>query len=111
MARFAAIGLDHRHIYDLVEGLRDAGAECAEYWPETTDPRVLAGFVKRFPDVAASDRERLLDDHSIDFVVTAAVPRERATLAIEAMHRGKDVMADKPGVTTFAQLDAVRRTV
>jgi len=26
--RFAAIGLDHRHIYDLVGGLRDAGAAC-----------------------------------------------------------------------------------
>jgi len=27
--RFAAIGLDHRHIYHLVEGLLDAGLSCA----------------------------------------------------------------------------------
>ena len=51
--RFAAIGLDHRHIYDLTEGLLDAGATCAGYWPQTTDPRVLEGFRKRFPDVPA----------------------------------------------------------
>jgi predicted dehydrogenase len=35
VARFAAIGLDHRHIYDLTQGLLDAGQVCAGYWPET----------------------------------------------------------------------------
>jgi predicted dehydrogenase len=111
MARFAAIGLDHRHIYDLVRGLRDAGQVCAGYWPGTTDPRVLAGFRKRFPDVPAADKSALLDDGSIDFVVTAAVPRDRAPLAIETMRRGKDVLLDKPGVTTLEQLAAVERVV
>ena len=107
MTRFAAIGLDHRHIYDLTAGLLAAGATCAGYDPETTDPRVLAGFQKRFPDLPAMERARLLDDPSIDFVVIAAVPRDRADLAIAAMRRGKDVMVDKPGITTPAQLDAV----
>jgi predicted dehydrogenase len=107
MPRFAAIGLDHRHIYDLTAGLLDAGAVCAGHDPVTQDQRVLAGFRKRFPDVPAVDRERLLDDPSVDFVVIAAVPRDRAALAVEAMRRGKDVMVDKPGITTPAQLDSV----
>ncbi|HEY4043186.1 MAG TPA: Gfo/Idh/MocA family oxidoreductase [Rhodopila sp.] len=111
MPRFAAIGLDHRHIYDLTAGLLAAGAVCVGHDPVTTDPRVLAGFRKRFPDVPAVARERLLDDPSIDFIVLAAVPRDRAELAIEAMQRGKDVMVDKPGVTTPAQLDAVEAAV
>jgi len=111
MARFAAIGLDHRHIYDLTQDLLDAGAECVGYNPDTTDPHVLAGFRKRFPHVPAVETMRLLDDRSIDFVVIAAVPRDRADLAIAAMQRGKDVMLDKPGVTTFAQLAAVERAV
>jgi predicted dehydrogenase len=111
MPRFAAIGLDHRHIYDLTQGLLDAGAECAGCNPDTTDPRVLAGFHKRFPHVPVTETARLLDDPSIDFVVLAAVPRDRADLAIAAMRRGKDVMVDKPGVTTAAQLAAVERTV
>ena len=111
IVRFAAIGLDHRHIYDLVQGLRDAGQDCAGYWPETTDPRVLAGFRKRFPDVPAADKSALLDDRSIDVIVTAAVPSERAALAIEAMRRGKDVLVDKPGVTMFGQLAAVEQVV
>lgn len=111
MARFAAIGLDHRHIYDLTQGLLDAGATCAGHTPDTTDPRVLAGFRKRFPEVPAIERARLLADPSIDFVVIAAVPRDRAALAVEAMRGGKHVMTDKPGVTTPAQLEAVRAAV
>jgi predicted dehydrogenase len=107
MSRFAAIGLDHRHVYDLTAGLLAAGAVCVGHDPETSDPRVLAGFRKRFPDVPAVSRQRLLDDPSIDFIVLGAVPSDRATVAIEAMRRGKDVMVDKPGVTTVEQLAAV----
>jgi predicted dehydrogenase len=111
MARFAAIGLDHRHIYDLTEGLIAAGAVCVGHDPVTTDGRVLAGFRKRFPHVPAVFRERLLDDPSIDFVVIAAKPSDRAVLSVEAMRRGKDVLCDKPGVTTAAQLAVVRAAV
>jgi predicted dehydrogenase len=111
MLRFAAICLDHRHIYDLTAGLLGAGATCVGHDPETTDPRVLAGFRKRFPDVPALSRDRLLEDPSIDFIVLCAVPRDRAGIAIEAMRRGKDVMVDKPGVTTPEQLAAVEAAV
>ena len=69
MPRFAAIGLDHRHVYDLTAGLLAAGATCVGHDPETTDARVLAGFRKRFPHVPAVPRERLLEDPSIDFIV------------------------------------------
>ena len=111
MPRFAAIGLDHRHIYDLTQDLLDEGAECVGYNPDTTDPRVLAGFRKRFPLVPQATTERLLDDSSIDFVVIAARPCDRAELAIRAMRHGKDVMVDKPGITTPEQLVAVERVV
>ena len=111
MARFAAVGLDHRHIYDLTAGLLAAGAVCVGHDPDTTDPRVLAGFRKRFPDVPAQERARLLDDPAIDFVVIAAEPRARARIAIAAMRHGKDVMVDKPGVTSIEQLMAVEQAV
>ncbi|WP_428375246.1 Gfo/Idh/MocA family protein [Lichenicoccus sp.] len=112
MTRFAVIGLDHRHVYDLTAGLLEAGMTCAGYWPDTTDKRVLQGFCKRFPDLAAVlDRRRLIEDPAVDVIVTAAVPRNRAPLAIEAMRHGKDVLTDKPGVTGVAQLDAVVQAV
>ena len=37
--RFAAIGLDHRHIYHMVGELIAAGATCAGYDPSTSDLR------------------------------------------------------------------------
>jgi predicted dehydrogenase len=107
--RFAAVGLDHRHIYDQVQSLLDAGAQCAGFWTEGT-PKTLEGFVKRFPHVPrVDDRRRLLDDPSIKLITCAAIPCDRAAHAVEAMSAGKDFMADKPGVTTFAQLHEVRR--
>jgi predicted dehydrogenase len=110
--RFALIGLDHRHVYELTQYLMDAGMECAGWWPVTTNPHVLAGFRKRFPDLPeVAERDRLLDDPSIQLILSAAIPNERAALAIEAMRRGKDVLLDKPGITTRADLAAVEAAV
>jgi predicted dehydrogenase len=109
--RFAAIGLDHRHIYDLAEGLIAAGMECAGYCPQTSDPRVLAGFRKRFPEIAEVPRERLMGDLTITVVVICAIPNDRAAIAIEAMRHGKDVMVDKPGVTSQSQLAEINSAI
>jgi len=109
--RFAAIGLDHRHIYHLVGGLLDAEVDCAGYSPDTTDARVLAGFRERFPDLVQRRRDDLLDDPSISIICCAAVPCDRAGIAIEAMLRGKDVMVDKPGVINWPQLKQVTEVV
>lgn len=111
MTRFAAIGLDHRHIYHHVEELIAAGADCAGYCPETSDPGVLAGFKTRFPDLPAVPRAILLADPSIEVICCAAIPRDRASLAIAAMRAGKDVMVDKPGVTTAGDLARLEQTV
>jgi len=107
--RFAAIGLDHRHIYDQVKSLLDIGAQCAGFWSHD-DSAPLAGFLERFPQIRrVRDRASLLEDASIQLVACAAVPNTRADLAIEAMRHGKDVMMDKPGLTTFEQLESVRQ--
>ena len=105
--RFAAIGLDHRHVFHLVGESIAAGAECVGYCPETSDQRVLEGFRERFPGLPAIERDRLFDDPTIDFIVCAAIPRDRAGLAVRAMRAGKDVMVDKPGATTLAELEAI----
>ena len=44
-------------------------------------------------------------------ILIAAVPADRAKLAIEAMEHGKDVMVDKPGCTTLEQLEAIKECV
>src|ERR671919_409312 len=102
--KFAAIGLDHRHIYHQVGRLLELGAECRGYYAR--DSAVpLDGFVRRFPDLPrVRDVRALLEEPAIQLIVTAAIPSERGEIALEAMRHGKDVMVDKPGVITQAQL-------
>ena len=110
--RFGVIGIDHRHIYHLIQGLLDAGASCAGYVPHTSDPKVLQGLQERFPDLrACTDPDALLQDPRIELIVSAAIPAQRADIAIAAMQHGKDVLVDKPGVTTTEQLQRVQHMV
>jgi predicted dehydrogenase len=108
--KFAAIGLDHRHIYHQVGRLLELGAECKGF--HSRDEAVpLAGFVQRFPNLRrVADPQVLLEDPEVQLIVSAGIPGERADIAIAAMRHGKDVMVDKPGVITEAQLDAVKST-
>lgn len=109
--RFAAIGLDHRHIYEMTGRLLELGSECVGYWTEG-EPQPLAGFIKRYPHIQrVADKRRLLEDPTVQLILIAAIPCDRAALAIEAMQAGKDVMTDKPGCTTLEQLGALRRVV
>ena len=109
LLKFAAIGLDHRHIYHQVGRLLDLGAECKGFHSRD-DAVPLEGFVKRFPDLKrVADARALLEDPEVQLIVTAGIPGERAEIAIRAMRYGKDVMVDKPGVITEGQLDAVKR--
>lgn len=109
--RFAALGLDHRHIYGMSQGMMDAGCAFAGYWTEGS-PQPLEGFQRRFPGVPRQDRlEEILEDANIDLILIAAAPAERARLSLLAMRHGKDVMLDKPGCLTLGELDEIQRTV
>jgi predicted dehydrogenase len=107
--KFAAIGLDHRHIYHQVGRLLELGAECKGYHSRD-DAVPLEGFVKRFPDLErVADARALLEDPEVRLIVTAGIPGERAEIAVRAMRHGKDVMVDKPGVISEDQLAAVEQ--
>jgi predicted dehydrogenase len=108
--KFAAIGLDHRHIYHQVGRLLALGAQCKGFYArDSATP--LQGFIERFPALErVADPQVLLDDPEVQLIVSAGIPGERADIAIAAMRHGKDVMVDKAGVITEAQLDAVQAT-
>jgi predicted dehydrogenase len=109
--RFAAIGIDHRHVYGMAANMVEAGAEFVGWWTEG-HPNTEEGFVKRFPDVPrAQDAAALLDDPSIELILLSGIPCDRAGWAVRAMEAGKDVMSDKPGCTTPEQLNAIKATV
>jgi len=109
--RFAVIGVDHRHIYEMTGRLLELGHECVGYWTDG-EPQPLAGFTKRYPHLPrVADKRQLLEDPTVRLILTAAIPADRAAIAIEAMRAGKDVGTDKPGCTTSAQLEALRAVV
>lgn len=106
--RFAAIGLDHPHVFSQVASLLGAGGEFVAY--HASDPAQTRAFARAFPQAGSVDDERaILEDESIALVTSAAVPSQRAALAIRAMEHGKDVLLDKPGATTRDQLTSLRR--
>jgi predicted dehydrogenase len=106
--RFAAVGLNHDHITSQVETVIRGGGELVSYFAR--EPGLGAAFVRRFPQAKAARNEReILEDPTIQLVVSAAIPNERARLGIEVMRHGKDFMVDKPGMTTLEQLSDVRR--
>lgn len=108
--RFAAVGLDHGHIYGMCNGLLEAGAELA--WVFDPDPAKMDEFCARFPNAKrAAAEEEILQDPSLHLVAGAAVPADRYALGLRVMDHGKDYFVDKPPLTTLAQLKKVRQKV
>lgn len=106
--RFAAIGLNHSHIYGQTRAMLDAGAELTAF--HAVEDLLAADFARAFPQARrVQDRREILDDPTIALVVSATIPDVRAATAIEVMRHGKDVMVDKPGVITLDELAAVRQ--
>ncbi len=107
---FVALGLDHRHIYGMTANMLATGAICSGFWTEGA-PETYAGFQKRFPDLKRFDSLSDALTCGADLALIAAVPADRATLAVKAMKHGMDVMCDKPGCTTFTQLNDIKAAV
>ena len=108
--QFAVCGISHDHIYGMVGAMqRGGGVLVAAYGQE---PDKLAAFTKRYPGVKmVSSEAEILDNPSIQLVLSSAIPNERASLGIRVMHHGKDYLSDKPGIITLEQLTAVRKAI
>lgn len=110
--RIAAVGLDHAHAFGQIGGLVQQGAELVGLASDDPDAAVAAEVRRRWPDAPwVDDPTTLLQDPSIDLVVTAAVPDRRAAIALEALRSGKDVVADKPGCITVDELAELEQAV
>jgi predicted dehydrogenase len=108
LIRFSVIGLNHGHIYSQTEAVLRGGGQLVSFYAK--EPELANAFAKRYPQakLARSEKE-ILEDKSIQLVVSASIPDERAPLGIRVMQHGKDFMVDKPGITTLEQLAEVRR--
>jgi predicted dehydrogenase len=105
--RFAVIGVNHPHIHGQISFALEGGGVFAGWF--APEPDLAAAFAAQYSAIPkATSAEALLDDPSIHLIVTAGIPADRAPLGIQAMRRGKDVMTDKPGATSLAQLAELR---
>lgn len=104
---FAVIGINHGHIYGQVEAMLGAGCRLTKFFAPEDD--LAAAFSGKFPQATrvASEAE-ILEDPQVLLVAGAGIPAERAPMALRAMGAGKDVMLDKPGCVSVAQLDELR---
>ncbi|WP_439557738.1 Gfo/Idh/MocA family protein [Dyadobacter sp.] len=106
--KFSVIGMNHGHIYGQVEAVTRGGGELISFYAKEED--LAAAFAKRYPNAKQAKSEaEILDDKSIQLILSAGIPDERAPLGIRVMKSGKDYMVDKPGITSLEQLAQVRK--
>ena len=106
--RFSAININHSHIYGMVEAISRGGGQLVSVFAK--EPDLLAAFTKRYPSVkVASSETEILEDKSIQLILSSGIANERAPLGVRAMKHGKDFLSDKPGITSLQQLAEVRK--
>ena len=106
--KFAVIGMNHGHIYSQVEAVIRGGGQLVAYYAKEAD--LTSAFGKKYPEAKlAASEKAILEDKSIQLVLSSAIPDERAPIGIRVMQSGKDYMADKPGITSLEQLAQVRK--
>ena len=106
--RLAVVGADHPHVFQLVDSLVKVGVEAAAH---TTAGDLVSAYGKWRPESRPLPLERIFGDDSIDLIVAAGIPSERADVAEAAIDAGKWVLSPKPGVTTREQLDRLSAKV
>lgn len=107
---FAAVALDHGHIYGMCNGLTEAGASLKSVYDP--DPEKVKTITDMFPDAkVAESLEEILRDPDIQLVAAAAVPSKRCELGVRVMHAGKDYFTDKAPMTTLEQLALAKQAV
>lgn len=108
--KFAAVSLEHGHIYAMSNGLTEAGAELK--WVYDADPKKVQAFVEKFPQVkVAKSLDEILNDKEIQLVAGAAITSERCDLGLKVMDAGKDYFTDKAPLTTLEQLSKAKAKV
>lgn len=106
--RFAVTGLNHGHIYGQTSSMLEAGAEAVCFY--APEDELAAQFSSAFPQIRRVETlDEILDDETVQLVLNAGIPVERAPMGIKVMQHGKDYMVDKPGLTTLDQLEELRQ--
>ena len=105
--KFSVIGVNHAHVHRQIEAVIRGGGQFVSFFAR--EPDLAEPFAKRYPQAKQARSEKEILESDVQLVASAAIPSERAPLGIQVMKHGKDFMVDKPGVTSFDQLQAVKQ--
>lgn len=106
--RFAVIGINHFHIYRMTQAVLGGGGELTAYF--APDEAWAAEYGKAYPSARrVFDQREILEDESLQLVLSAGIPSQRAPLGIEVMRHGKDYLCDKAGFLNLDDLAEARR--
>ncbi len=106
--RFSVIGINHGHIYGMADAVIRGGGQMVSLYAK--EPDLADAFLKKYPEIKkAGSAKEILEDNSIQLILSSGIPDERAPLGIEVMKHGKDYLVDKPGIITLEQLADVRK--
>ena len=106
--KFAVININHSHINSMTEAIKRGGGELVALYAK--EPELIVEYLKKFPEAKLVKSEKeILEDPSIQLVLSSGIPDERAPLGIRVMQHGKDYLTDKPGAISLAQLAEVKK--
>ena len=106
--KFSVININHNHINGMTDAVTRGGGELVSFYAK--EPDLVAAFAKKYPQAKlAKSKQEILEDKSIQLILSSGIPIERAPLGLEVMKHGKDYLVDKPGITSLEQLAEVRR--
>jgi predicted dehydrogenase len=106
--KFAVINIDHPHIYGMTDAIRRGGGELTALYAK--QPDLAAAFLKTYPGAKlAKSENEILEDPTIQLVLSSGIPDERAPLGMRVMQHGKDYLSDKPGIISLEQLASVKK--
>ena len=92
----------------MTEAIKRGGGELVALYAK--EPELITEYLKKFPEAKLVKSEKeILEDPSIQLVLSSGIPDERAPLGIRVMQHGKDYLTDKPGAISLAQLAEVKK--
>lgn len=103
--RVGVVGIEHLHLFEMVDGLVAAGAETVCHAAEAGPLSDM--YVGWRTESEPRSVHAVIADDSLDLVVLAGVPSSRAGIAVQALRAGRHVLAAKPAVTTLDDLALV----
>jgi predicted dehydrogenase len=107
---FAAMALDHGHIFGMVANLVQAGGVLKLIYD--TNPKKVELLRRQYPQAQiASSADEILQDPDVMLVAAAAIPSQRCELGLQVLAHGKDYFTDKTPFTSLDQLHQARQAV